>query len=90
MHVSSYQLTKSERKAMAKRLQAARFLAKKTVRGTADEMGVSPASISQWLSGTVPVPESRVRLAEIYGVSEEVLFAEVIAHEAEARKLLSA
>jgi transcriptional regulator with XRE-family HTH domain len=90
MHVSFDRLTKSERKAMAQRLKAARYLANMTVRGTADEMEVTPASITQWETGTVPVPESRARLAKIYGVSEDILFAEVLAHEAQARKLLSA
>jgi transcriptional regulator with XRE-family HTH domain len=90
MRMGFDRLSKTERKAMGRRLKAARYLADKTVRGTAEEMGVKPASITQWESGTVPVPESRARLASLYGVSEEILFAEVLAHEAEARKLLSA
>jgi transcriptional regulator with XRE-family HTH domain len=73
---------------MARRLKAARYLAQKTVRGVATELEVTPASITQWETGTVPVPESRARLAALYGVGEEILFAEVLAHEAAARKLL--
>jgi transcriptional regulator with XRE-family HTH domain len=81
-------LDPKERAAMAKRLKAARYTAGLTVRKVAADLGVHVASVTQWESGTVPVPETRAQLAALYHVDEDNLFREVAAHEAEARDLL--
>lgn len=81
-------LDQFERSAMAERLKAARNVADKTIRGVAEEMGVNVNSVVQWERGSVPGPETRARLAALYGIAEDVLFAEVAAREAEARQLL--
>jgi transcriptional regulator with XRE-family HTH domain len=81
-------LSKKDRAAMARRLKAAREMTGKTLRGLAAELDVHVASITQWEAGTVPVPETRARLAEAYGVDEQILFAEIEAKRQEAYALL--
>ncbi|MBO0863488.1 MAG: helix-turn-helix transcriptional regulator [Mycobacterium sp.] len=83
-------LSEAERTAMAKRLKAARYMAELTMREAASRLGVNLTSITQWESGTLPVPKSRQRLAELYGVAETTLFAEVAAHIEAAKALLAA
>lgn len=84
----AYRLNRSEREAMAERLEAARYMAGLSIRGVAAELGVHTASVTQWESGSVPVPETRARLAELYGIEEDVLFPELAARRKAAEALL--
>lgn len=81
-------LNQAERKTQGRRLQAARQLAQKTIRGAAEELGVNANSIVQWEHGTLPTPENRAKLAELYGLDETLLFAELEARLDAARALL--
>ena len=52
-------------------------------------MGVTPNAVMQWEHGSVPAtPESRAKLAALYGVDEDVLFAETVGRLDAARALL--
>lgn len=82
-------LTKADREVMARRLKAARYTAGLTLRATADALEAHTASVTQWETGTVPVAETRTRLAELYGIDETVLFAEIEANRQAAEALLS-
>lgn len=82
--MSFEQLSKRERIVLAGRLKAARNLAGCTVRGVAASLGVNPNSVTQWEHGSVPGPDTRAKLAVLYAVDEDVLFAEVAARKAAA------
>lgn len=81
-------LNQAERKSQGRRVQAARQLAQKTIRGAAEDLGVNANSIVQWEHGALPTPENRAKLAELYGVDEAILFAEYEARLDVARALL--
>jgi transcriptional regulator with XRE-family HTH domain len=81
-------LTKEERAVLGERLRAARYLAGYTMRAVADSLGVHVQSVVQWEHGAVPAPDNRAKLAALYGVAEDTLFAEVAAYAAAARELL--
>jgi transcriptional regulator with XRE-family HTH domain len=81
-------LNANERETLGPRLRAARHLANKTLRGVADELDVNVNSVVQWEHGTLPGEENRAKLAALYGVDEDVLFAELAARLDAARALL--
>jgi transcriptional regulator with XRE-family HTH domain len=82
-------LSKKDRAAMGRRLKAARQMSGKTIRGVAEELGAHVASITQWEAGSVPVAATRARLAELYGIDEKILFAEIEAKRQAAVELLT-
>jgi transcriptional regulator with XRE-family HTH domain len=82
-------LSKKDRAAMGRRLKAAREMSNKTIRGVAKELGVHMASVTQWESGSVPVLATRTRLAEVYGIDEKILFAEIEARRQAAMEMLT-
>jgi transcriptional regulator with XRE-family HTH domain len=84
------QLTDQERSAMAQRLRAARELARLSIRLVASELSVNVKSVVNWESGMVPSPDNRAALVQLYGVEDGILFSELAAREAAARKLLTA
>lgn len=88
MLMSFDRLSKQDRADMGQRLKAARYTAGITIRGVAAELGVNVASVTQWESGTVPIPETRARLAKLYDLDEDVLFAELAAQREAAKALL--
>ena len=57
------------------RLTQARRLAGLTKRAVADELGVSPAAVGQWETGTTPRLDHLARVAEVLGVSPGFLAA---------------
>ena len=57
------------------RLTQARRLAGLTKRAVADALGVSPAAVGQWETGTTPRLDHLVQLAEVLGVSPGFLAA---------------
>lgn len=81
-------LEKTERSTMAERLRAARYVAGLTARAVADACDVNINSVIGWEHGSLPTAENRRKLAELYGVYESVLFAEVDARQAAAAALL--
>jgi transcriptional regulator with XRE-family HTH domain len=81
-------LNREERTLLGQRLRTARELARFTMRGVAESMGVNVNSVVQWERGSVPTSDRRAALAVLYGIPEDQLFAEVLAHETEARALL--
>lgn len=81
-------LNKDERAAMADRLKAARYRADLTLRAVADAIDVNLNSVTAWERGALPGPELRAKLAALYTVDEDVLFAETAARATRADKLL--
>jgi transcriptional regulator with XRE-family HTH domain len=82
-------LKPEEKAVIAKRLAAARWVAKLSLRDVAAQIGVSVNSITSWEKGAMlPRPEHRERLAALYGLPEAQLFAEYEAHLEGARDLL--
>jgi transcriptional regulator with XRE-family HTH domain len=73
---------------MGQRLEAARYMAGYSVRGLADRLDVGKNSITAWERGTLPSAETRAKLAALYDITEDVLFAEVAAQRADAEELL--
>lgn len=79
-------LSLNERVAMAERLAAARQISGLSLRDVASDLGLSPHAVHQWERGSLPtLAATRARLAELYGVPVERLFAEVESHLAAAR-----
>jgi transcriptional regulator with XRE-family HTH domain len=81
-------LSEPERAAMADRLKAARYRAGLTVRGVAHALDVNANSVIAWEHGALPGTDKREKLAVLYGVDEDTLFAEVAARRAHAEDLL--
>ena len=81
-------LNEQERERLGQRLWAARYLAHLPRAEVAHNLGVNVNTVLQWERGSVPTPERRAALADLYATPERTLFAEVAAHEAEARDLL--
>jgi transcriptional regulator with XRE-family HTH domain len=88
MLMDSLRLTAVERERLAERLHAARQVAGKTIRGTAESLGVNVNSVIQWEHGSLPGPDNRAKLAALYGVDPAVLFAEYEARLDANRALL--
>lgn len=84
-----FKLSQRERGALGERLRAARYVAGLTIAEVAVRTNVSSNSVMSWEHGSVPQPKTRAELAAVYGVPEEVLFAEVEAKSEAARRLLS-
>lgn len=82
-------LTEDDRRAMGERLKIARSLAGLSVRGVAAALPCSKTSVVDWEHGVLPDAPTRARLAELYGVDEERLFAEEHARVAAQRDLLN-
>lgn len=88
--VMTFRLSKADRRAMGDRLKAARNLAGYSARSAALEVPCSTTSIVEWEAGRVlPRPETRARLAELYGVDEARLFAEELARVESMRELIA-
>jgi transcriptional regulator with XRE-family HTH domain len=83
-----FRLTPDERVVLGDRLRLARHLAKLTVRAVASEFDVSTNTVNNWEHGGLPADELRPRIAALYGVEENVLFAEYEARVDAARALL--
>lgn len=81
-------LTTVERTAMGERLRAARDLSGLSLRQIADAIGVSFSSVQEWERGSLPGAEIRSRLAELYAVDGDILFAEFEARVAAAKALI--
>jgi transcriptional regulator with XRE-family HTH domain len=81
-------VTKANKLAMSERLQAARWLAGLSMRAVASTIGVSAPAVAGWEKGTLPESPHRAALAELYGVDEAILFAEVESQLNAARELL--
>jgi transcriptional regulator with XRE-family HTH domain len=89
MLMDSLRLTPVERERLAERLHAARQVAGKTIRGTAEALGVNVNSVIQWEHGSLPGPDNRAKLAVFYGIDEDILFAEYVAHMDANRALIA-
>jgi transcriptional regulator with XRE-family HTH domain len=70
------------------RLKAAREVMGLTQAEAALKAGVSDVTVQKWEAGSVPGDEARAKLAELYDVDEDTLFAEVAAHRRAAEQLL--
>ena len=86
--MTSFRLTADERSALGDRLRMARNLANLTVRAVAGKFGVSTNTVHHWEHGGLPSDELRPQIAALYGVDEDVLFAEHESRVAAARALL--
>ena len=86
-------LSNREKARMGQRVRAAREVAELGLRQVARQFSVSTSTVSAWERGSVPAPEVRAQLADLYGVSEELLFSEYMVKRAteldEARALLA-
>ncbi len=84
-----FRLDKAERAVMGERVRAARHLSGLTLRQVADKTGVTTNAVVSWEQGTLPRPELRATVADLYQLPEVKLFAEYFAHLADLRKLVS-
>ena len=81
-------LTRDERTAMGERLRAARDVSGLSLRQIADATGVSFTTVPEWEHGSLPRPDIRARLADLYDVDEDILFAEYESRVAAAKALI--
>lgn len=81
-------LSKKDRLQMGARVRAGRDAAGLSIREVAEKMGRAPNAVEGWEHGSLPRPETRAQLAELYGVDERALFIEYHAKVEQARALL--
>jgi transcriptional regulator with XRE-family HTH domain len=82
-------LDPAARQSMGARLKAARQLAGYTMRQIAEQRGVTPSAVLEWEHGSLPSDGHRAALAELYGVSEQLLFAELADRLAELDRIVN-